>query len=355
MKIKVAVVDDQMDSDIASEASQENEVTPPPHPGDMFDTEDSEDDSEGTAESEDETVKAGNKIKDVMDKEANNILKRKKNQQAEEVKKKKAKVENDDDEYVEDDQMDGDAASDKSQEVEETPPKDIIESRKLELSSDLEKSLNLTNLKGMVGADFTLRFYHTSSIRDSMEHPDINLVDIRCHRFMLAARSEVFHFLMVPFPYGNPQASEWKICLDGLCEVSAKNTIKYIYTGTIDDVPIDTFSAHLKLVFEFKLYGLAELVQRRIIDSLDASNCIKYLNMALSNLFPANDVAVVAFVINGKTFPFSSFLLQLKEKAIRTIVDNLSTLVSLHEWKDLLRSQPSLTAEILIKYFKPKN
>ena len=63
-----------------------------PPPGDMFDMEDSEDDSEATGESEDETVEAGNKIKEVSDKEAAKILKRKKNQQAEEVKKKKAKV-----------------------------------------------------------------------------------------------------------------------------------------------------------------------------------------------------------------------------------------------------------------------
>jgi len=63
-----------------------------PPPGDMFDMEDSEDDSEATGESEDETVEAGNKIEEVSDKEAAKILKRKKNQPAEEVKKKKAKV-----------------------------------------------------------------------------------------------------------------------------------------------------------------------------------------------------------------------------------------------------------------------
>jgi len=66
-----------------------------PPPGDMFDMEDSEDDSEDSeavGDSEDETVEAGNKIKEVSDKEAAKILKRKKNQPAEEVSKKKAKV-----------------------------------------------------------------------------------------------------------------------------------------------------------------------------------------------------------------------------------------------------------------------
>ena len=66
-----------------------------PPPGDMFDMEDSEDDSEDSeavGDSEDETVEAGNKIKEVSDKEAAKILKRKKNQPTEEVSKKKAKV-----------------------------------------------------------------------------------------------------------------------------------------------------------------------------------------------------------------------------------------------------------------------
>ena len=66
-----------------------------PPPGDMFDMEDSEDDSEDSeavGDSEDETVEAGNKIKEVSDKEAAKILKRKKNQPAEEGSKKKAKV-----------------------------------------------------------------------------------------------------------------------------------------------------------------------------------------------------------------------------------------------------------------------
>ena len=105
--------------------------------------------------------------------------------------------------------------------------------------------------------------------------------------------------------------------------------IKYIYTGTIDDVPIDTVRDHLRLVTMFKLEPMGQLFQKRIIDSLDISNCIKYLNMALSN----------------------PFLLQLKEKAIKTIVDNLRSLVSLEEWEDLVRSQPSLTTEILRIYF----
>ena len=218
-----------------------------------------------------------------------------------------------------DEQMEGDTASEASQEIKEAPTNDIIESSKLKLSSDLEKSLKFTNRLGvpigMVGADFRLRFYPVP----------LHIPDILCHRFMLAARSEVFHSLFME----SPLLPEWKMESDEMTVEATQNMIKYIYTGTIDDVAMDSVSAHLSLVTMFKLEPMGQLVQRRIIESLDSSNCIKYLNMALSN----------------------PFLLQLKEKAIRTIVDNLSSLVSLGEWEDLVRSQPSLTTEILRIYF----
>ena len=66
-----------------------------PPPGDMFDMEDSEDDSEDSeavGDSEEESVEAGNKIKEVSPKEAAKILKRKKDQPTKEVSKKKAKL-----------------------------------------------------------------------------------------------------------------------------------------------------------------------------------------------------------------------------------------------------------------------
>ena len=79
------------------------------------------------------------------------------------------------------DHMEGDTASEASQENEETRQTDIIQSSKLKLSSDLEQSLKFTNhmsvLSGMIGTDFTLKFYGNH---------------LRCHKFMLAARSKVF-------------------------------------------------------------------------------------------------------------------------------------------------------------------
>ena len=97
------------------------------------------------------------------------------------------------------DQMEGDTSSEASQEIEETPPHDIIESSKLKLSSDLEKSLEITSWGvpgGMLGADFTLRFHvYPSSI-----HAKLPYCAIRCHRFMLAARSEVFHSVFMESP-----------------------------------------------------------------------------------------------------------------------------------------------------------
>ena len=100
-------------------------------------------------------------------------------------------------------------------------------------------------------------------------------------------------------------------------------------TGTIGDVTIYSVSDHLNLASMMKLELMGKLVQKKLIDSLDPSNCIKYLIVAFSD----------------------PLLLWLKEKTIKTIVDNLSDLVTLEEWENLTKSQPSLTTEILRTYF----
>ena len=105
-----------------------------------------------------------------------------------------------------------------------------------------------------------------------------------------------------------PLLDAWKIEIDEEgAKVAAENMMKYIYTGTIGDVPPDTVSGHLNLTSTFKLEPMGELVQKKLVDSMDSSNCIKYL-------------------ITASTDPL---LLGLREKAIKTIVDNLSDLVSL--------------------------
>ena len=211
------------------------------------------------------------------------------------------------------------ASSEASQEIEDTQPSDIIKSSKLKLSSDLKKSFKFPKMgyaylriHRMVGADFMIRFWFCP------------VPDVWCHRFMLAARSRVFHDMFM----ASPDMDHWKIDIV-LEEVTAHNMIKYIYTGTIGDVPIDTVSDHLNLASTYKLELMGQLVQKKLIDSLESSNCIQYLIMALSD----------------------PLLLGLKEKAIKTIVDNLSDLVTLEEWEDLTKSQPSLTTEILRIYF----
>ena len=102
----------------------------------------------------------------------------------------------------------------------------------------------------------------------------------------------------------------------------AQNILKFIYTGTIDDVPLDSVSDLLRLAATYKLEPMSELVQKKLIDSLKLNplNSVKYLVTAISD----------------------PLLLGLKEKAIQTIVDNLGDLISLEEWEDLtkLKVQP---------------
>ena len=174
------------------------------------------------------------------------------------------------------------ASSEASQEIEDTQPSDIVESSKLKLSSDLEKSFKVN----MLGADLLISrsgsgvaLSLTYSVTDSCWRPD-------------------------------PEYS--MICSWNL-------------TGTIGDVTIYSVSDHLNLASMMKLELMGKLVQKKLIDSLDPSNCIQYLIMAHSH----------------------PLLLGLREKAIKIIVDNLSNLVTLEEWEDLTESQPSLTTEIL--------
>jgi len=218
-----------------------------------------------------------------------------------------------------DDHMEGDTASEANQESEDTrgcnPPCDIIQSSKLKLSSDLEMSLKFTDLlgdtSGMIGSDFELVFYPAYVFR--------------CHKFMLASRSKVFHDMFM----ANPTMTMSEFKLEPVSEAARHNMLKFIYTGTIDEVPPYSVSHHLSLAATYKLEPMAELVQKKLTDSLDSSNCIEFLVMTLTD----------------------PLLLGLKEKAIKTIVDNLSNLVSLEEWEDLTKSEPSLTTEILRTYF----
>ncbi len=210
------------------------------------------------------------------------------------------------------------------QENENCPLSDIVESSKLKLSSDLEKVFKLNRWQedcfmdggmGMFCVDFTLRFW------------PISCVD--CHKFMLAARSKVFYDMLMEDPlmtYFKIEVIDFK-----MNKAVPHNMLKFIYTGTIDDVPLDSVSDHLRLAATYKLESMSELVQKKLIDSLKLNplNSVKYLVTAISD----------------------PLLLGLKEKAIIAIVDNLSDLVNLEEWEDLTKSQPSLTTEILRTYF----
>ena len=100
---------------------------------------------------------------------------------------------------VVDDHMEGDAVSDASQENEDNPPRDIVQSSKLKLSSDLEKSFQFIPsglvfvTGGMIGVDFTLKFWPICSFR--------------CHKFILAARSKVFYDMFM----ADPLMQEFKV------------------------------------------------------------------------------------------------------------------------------------------------
>ena len=249
---------------------------------------------------------------------------------------------------------------------EKSPLKVITQFSQMKLCDDLEKSLKITNefyykpirpscstfddeitisferfdegpgdetrKKCMIGADFKIVFYPSG-------------FSFFCHKFLLVARSKVFRDMFMANEiyqkeyYGNSKIQQYKIELDftnwdreaihNNAEVTAHNMIKFIYTGTIDDVPLDTVRNHLHLVTTYKLDMMGPLVQKRLSDSLSASNCVQLLLLSLSD----------------------PILLELKEMAIQTIVNNLSTVTSFEEWENLVRDHPEITKRILTTYF----
>ena len=93
---------------------------------------------------------------------------------------------------------------------------------------------------------------------------------------------------------------------------------------------MDSVSDLLRLASTYKLEPMVELVQKKLMDSLDPTNCIKILMVALSD----------------------PLLLRLKNSSIQTIVDNLSDIVAGSEWEELTKSQPVVSTEILRDAFK---
>ena len=157
---------------------------------------------------------------------------------------------------------------------------------------------------------------------------------IHCHKFMLAARSKVFRDMLTAnsilsgeFQYQDPKLDSFEI--DYHHKAAVHNMIKFIYTGTIDDVPIDTVSDHLRLATTFMLEPMRQLVEKTLIDDISTSNALKLLNLALKE----------------------PLLLGLKEKVFDTIVNNLSTVTSLEEWEKFSSDHPCMTEKILCTYF----
>ena len=229
-------------------------------------------------------------------------------------------------------------------------PVDIIEESKSNLSSDLDKSLEIDGwvagpmgiYVGMIGADFELIFNGVTSIR--------------CHKFMLAARSEVFRDMFM----ANPKLDHFKTgYMEVETEEAAKNMVRFIYTGTIDDVPIDSVSDHFKLAATFKLEMIGQLLQKKLCDSLNDSNCVKLLGVAISHpqLQELREKATNTVVNNLSVSNCVKLLIvadshprlqELREKAINTVVKNLSFLTGTDKWAELSKT---LTDEIIRTYF----
>ena len=202
----------------------------------------------------------------------------------------------------------------------------------MKLSSDLEKSLKIKVRCNSGSLDVISDTHRRADDGNIVLGADFALNVsgrvIHCHKFMLAARSKVFRdMLFGEFNHQDPKLDSFEI--DYHHKAAVHNMIEFIYTGTIDDVPIDTVSDHLRLAKTFKLEPMEQLVERKLTDEISTSNALKLLNLALKEpLLPG-----------------------LKEKVFDTIVNNLSTVTSLEEWENFSSDQPCMTEKILCTYF----
>ena len=183
-------------------------------------------------------------------------------------------------------------------------------------STDCELTLILDTLKRgndgniILGADFTI---------------NVQGKGIHCHKFMLAARSQVFHDMFK----ADPKLDSYE--MGHHFTTAVKNMISFIYSGILktSDIPIETVPDHLRLATTYNLEPMRQLVEQKLIDCISASNAIKLLNLALDE--PS--------------------LIHLKERALDCVVNNLSTVTRLEEWENFTSDQPDMTKKILCTYF----
>jgi len=147
-----------------------------------------------------------------------------------------------------------------------------------------------------------------------------------CHKFMLSARSQVFHAMFNSDMVENKSGS---VTVEDFHPNVLKEMLQYIYTGCT--LAIDKYGRELLAVAEkYQLLKLKTCCEEYLSGTLDVENCI--------------DLLLLGDLNQAKT---------LKETALEFFSKNLSSFKE-GEWKKRLNDHPILAIEVMECLFSKK-
>ena len=162
-------------------------------------------------------------------------------------------------------------------------------------------------------------------------HTDVTLVssdnqEVPCHRFILAARSQVFKKL---FASKSATDEPLKESIDASAE-GLKAMVKYLYTDILDDTNIN--EDLMNLADKYELAQMKELCLPFFVKKVRGDNCLKaYIYGHLHNYEP------------------------LKAKAFEAMDENWSMYESSPDITEMMKTHPNAVLEIVNRLYKKKS
>ena len=143
----------------------------------------------------------------------------------------------------------------------------------------------------------------------------------KCHELILSIRSEVFRTM---FQVDMAENRTKTATIKGFDPVVVREMLRFIYTGVSNEDVLKEKSRELLHLSEmYRLDVLKNICEDKLCSTLEISNSIEHL--VFGDMHQAD---------------------KLKRMALKMIASNMTTLVNTEEYQDLVKSHPTLVAEI---------
>lgn len=167
--------------------------------------------------------------------------------------------------------------------------------------------------------------------RLSQDYCDVTLVcgseSISCHKFILAARSQVFDAMFRHKDF--KESVEGSVKIEDATPEAIKSLVKYFYTNKVDDAEITT-----DLLIAAHKYDAVSLGRR----------CVEFLRKNLSK-DNAVEIFTIAYLHNAE---------ELKQTSISFIVNNFKAIEEKNDLERFAQSHPRAIMEIMEKMASTK-